>query len=420
MTKLSSTTSALAMAVLVAAATSSLLVATTAPAAVSAQGVSIPPLDTGALFKQKRCPKACDQWSPCCVQGYCVNKPFACMTSEGCVPDQTFGGKCTPIPMCKSFREDFNDASVLIDKYDMQTPDQARMWREYPGADHATVENGNLVLELQWSDKDGRGQGATIPTLRWVQFGTISARIKTAGGRGVVNSFITKTTISDETGDEIDFEMLGGNVSEVQTNFYWNGQIDYTKGARWKGGNGFATDGDYHTYTIDWKPDGMKFFVDDTLIRSVTPAQVGNKYPAQIARVFFSIWDAGCNMPEGTVQWAGGETDWCKDAAKRATPKRMYVDWLEVKCMTEDPRPLADYIPNIAKPSNGTAGDAGMGGFTPNMPPRTTNRTTTGVSAGGANAGDAIGSGNAAAGGVAASVASVVAAAVIAVAALAL
>ncbi|KNE57637.1 hypothetical protein AMAG_04501 [Allomyces macrogynus ATCC 38327] len=200
--------------------TAATVVAATAAALFLVVALLAPAADAAAC---KALGKQCEQWSPCCMGEYCMAQPFGCMESEGCNKDASFSGTpCTPRPMCKSFREDFNDPKALIDKYNYTgNPDDARFWREYPGADHADVVDGNLVLSLQWSDKDGRGQGATLPSLRWIQYGTISARIKVAAGPGVISSFITKTDIKDTQGDEIDFEMLGGHPQEVQTNFYW-------------------------------------------------------------------------------------------------------------------------------------------------------------------------------------------------------
>ncbi|KAJ3363727.1 hypothetical protein GGF31_000884 [Allomyces arbusculus] len=376
--------------------TAATVVAATAAALFLAVALLAPAADASAC---KALGKQCEQWSPCCMGDYCMAQPFGCMESEGCNKDASYPGTpCTPRPMCKSFREDFNDPKALIDKYNYTgNPDDARFWREYPGADHADIVDGNLVLSLQWSDKDGRGQGATLPSLRWIQYGTISARIKVAAGPGVISSFITKTDIKDTQGDEIDFEMLGGHPQEVQTNFYWNGQIEYNRGAKWNMSSGSTTD-DYHVYTIDWNADRIQWLVDGNVIRTVTPKEVDNKYPRQVGRVFFSVWDGGCNLPPGTVQWAGGPTPWCKDASKRGEVPKMYVDWVEIKCATEDTNDVGIYMPKIAKPKantsnggNSSSTDASGSNNPVVMPPRTASGTS-----GSGNSGDATRAGGAA------------------------
>ncbi|KAJ3367807.1 hypothetical protein GGF31_007054 [Allomyces arbusculus] len=338
------------------------------------------------------CSKACDKWSPCCVPSangaFCANQAWGCMESEGCDKDSSYNKMCTPRPMCKSFREDFNSPASLIDKYNYTgDPDAVHFWREFPGADYAEVENGNLVLSLKWNDKLGRGQGATIPSVRWMQYGTVSARIKTASGPGVVSSFITKTDISDKVGDEIDWEFIGANATEVQTNSYWNGNIDYTRGKQYLLPAGQSTTNEYHVYTIDWSPERIKWQVDGNTIRTMTPADVKNEFPTAIARVYFSVWDGGCNQPPGTTKWALGPTEWCNDASKRGDVKKMYIDWVEVKCATEDSRDTKEFKPTIVPPtsasgsnnapkstikgtSSGTTTDKSADGATPSTDPK--------------------------------------------------
>lgn len=62
----------------------------------------------------------------------------------------------------------------------------------------------------------------------------------------------TITTI----GDEIDLEWVGLNPSEVQTNFYWHGVVNYGNGQK----HSISSDAskDFHTYTISWMPDQLR------------------------------------------------------------------------------------------------------------------------------------------------------------------
>jgi beta-glucanase (GH16 family) len=50
-------------------------------------------------------------------------------------------------------------------------------------------------------------------------YGTVTARIKSGSpSGGVVSSFIYRNAV---TGDEIDYEWVGKQPNEVQSNFYW-------------------------------------------------------------------------------------------------------------------------------------------------------------------------------------------------------
>jgi beta-glucanase (GH16 family) len=50
-------------------------------------------------------------------------------------------------------------------------------------------------------------------------YGTVSARIKSGSlGGGIISSFIFRSSL---TGDEIDYEWVGKDSTEVQSNYYW-------------------------------------------------------------------------------------------------------------------------------------------------------------------------------------------------------
>ncbi|ORY01596.1 hypothetical protein K493DRAFT_388651 [Basidiobolus meristosporus CBS 931.73] len=71
--------------------------------------------------------------------------------------------------------------------------------------------------------------GATVTSVRWIQYGNVTTRVKTAStSPDVVTSFI----IRNPEGDEIDFEWVGGSPDQVQTNYYYNVILDYKNGRK--------------------------------------------------------------------------------------------------------------------------------------------------------------------------------------------
>src|SRR5690242_10260680 len=97
-----------------------------------------------------------------------------------------------------------------------------------------------------------------------LDYGKVTAKIKTGNtSPGVVNSMIT---MSPE-GDEIDFEWVGKDKSEVQSNFYWNRQLDYTKGKHHSVGADATAD--FHEYAIEWSPDTINWWVNGKIIRTL-------------------------------------------------------------------------------------------------------------------------------------------------------
>lgn len=58
--------------------------------------------------------------------------------------------------------------------------------------------------------------GTLLASTHYVWYGKVSAKMKTSAGAGVVTAFI----LLSDTKDEIDFEFVGVDLTQVQTNFY--------------------------------------------------------------------------------------------------------------------------------------------------------------------------------------------------------
>merc|ERR1712072_1578579 len=146
--------------------------------------------------------------------------------------------------------------------------------------------------------------------------------MKAAPGQGIVSSVVLE---SDDL-DEIDWEWLGGDTTQVQTNFFGKGNTTtYDRG----GYSSVSSPQDtYHTYTIDWNEERIEWIIDGSTVRTVTyddPTTLGGKnYPQTPMREKLGSWCGGCAKAEGTVEWAGGKTTF--DNA----PYIMYVKSVEI------------------------------------------------------------------------------------------
>jgi hypothetical protein len=68
----------------------------------------------------------------------------------------------------------------------------------------------------------------------------------------------------------------------------------------------------FHTYSIDWTKDYVKWSIDGNLVRTLNYADAkdGTRFPQTPMQIKLGTWVAGGkDSPEGTVQWAGGYTD---------------------------------------------------------------------------------------------------------------
>ncbi|MBE3045870.1 family 16 glycosylhydrolase, partial [Candidatus Bathyarchaeota archaeon] len=70
--------------------------------------------------------------------------------------------------------------------------------------------------------------------------------------------------------------------------------------------------GEFHTYTIDWTKDRLLWAVDDIEVRTLDADKAEeNQYPQSPMQVKFGSWAGGDpSNPEGTIGWAGGRTNY--------------------------------------------------------------------------------------------------------------
>ena len=92
---------------------------------------------------------------------------------------------------------------------------------------------------------DQKGDSPTIQSLFYIFFGRVSVIMKAAPGQGIVSSIVLE---SDDL-DEVDWEMIGGNSSYVETNFFGKGNTTAYDRAIW-----YPVDNNqqFHNYTTVW------------------------------------------------------------------------------------------------------------------------------------------------------------------------
>ncbi|KAH8666316.1 concanavalin A-like lectin/glucanase domain-containing protein [Xylariales sp. PMI_506] len=149
----------------------------------------------------------------------------------------------------------------------------------------------------------------TISSTKYIFFGKIDVTLRASPGTAIVTSFVLQ---SDDL-DEIDWEWLGGDTAQVQTNYFGKGDTTtYDRGAYHPVN---TPQDDFHTYTIDWTKDYVKWYIDGTLVRTLNygDAKGGTRFPQTPMQIKLGTWCAGGpDSPEGTREWAGGFTDFSK------------------------------------------------------------------------------------------------------------
>ncbi|TKA70024.1 hypothetical protein B0A55_09084 [Friedmanniomyces simplex] len=168
------------------------------------------------------------------------------------------------------------------------------------------------------------GQAPTIQTDFYIFFGRVDVKMRAAPGTGIVSPIVF---LSDDL-DEIDWEFLGGNTAEVETNFF--GKDNTTAYDRAIYYPVTTPQTEFHTYTVDWTSDRIEWIIDGTTVRTLAYTDPltngGQNYPQTPMRLKLGNWCGGCaGEAEGTIEWAGGNTTF--DNA----PYTMYVESVAIQ-----------------------------------------------------------------------------------------
>ncbi|KAJ3277578.1 hypothetical protein HK104_003191, partial [Borealophlyctis nickersoniae] len=194
---------------------------------------------------------------------------------------------------------------------------------------------------------------------RYIKYGRLTARFAASDLSGIVTTFIT---MSDRK-DEIDWETVGKDKVNAQTNIFYKGiegNHGIHGGVHPVRGGGIGT---MHTYVIDWTRKAITFSIDGTVVRTVAVGSLDrsavnlpageNWYPSTPSLVQLSVWDR--SQPQAD-SWAGN-ANWGPGVQATAT-----FDWLHVQCYDENDLPVERFgsvQPNVtATPSATTSAAA--------------------------------------------------------------
>lgn len=149
----------------------------------------------------------------------------------------------------------------------------------------------------------------TIQSGKYIMFGRVDVEVQAAEGAGIVTSAVLQ---SDDL-DEIDWEWVGGDNKQVQTNYFSKGDTTtYDRGKFHPVSNPLTTS---HTYSIEWTKDAVNWMVDGNNVRTLTAASAkgGSAFPQTPMQIKLGTWTAGTpDKSKWTVEWAGGLTDFSK------------------------------------------------------------------------------------------------------------
>ncbi len=173
------------------------------------------------------------------------------------------------------------------------------------------ANNSNALIALNTYNPTGSGfYGTDLISNQPFSLGqritvTVRAKIAASIPPGIVGGiflYAPPNTSDDTLHDEIDFEILSNDLSHIHTNIYGNEPLGFGHPESHAYASGSASD--YHTYQIQWMPDQVSWYVDGTLIRTVTTQSPIPKGPMY---VHLNIWVPDSDFTSAydpNLQWA--------------------------------------------------------------------------------------------------------------------
>lgn len=183
---------------------------------------------------------------------------------------------------------------------------------------------------IEYDEKEGavftiakRGESATLASDFYFFFGRTEVLMKAAKGQGIISSIVW----GSDTLDEVDWEFKGGNDTFVFSNYFGKGNTNVTG----TGGDHPVSGSiyDLHNYTSVWTKDKLEWHLDGQLIRTLHAEDANHtmNFPQTPMTLRLGSWVGGDteNQAPGTVEWAGGPTNFDEG------PFQMYVQSARVE-----------------------------------------------------------------------------------------
>jgi beta-glucanase (GH16 family) len=199
--------------------------------------------------------------------------------------------------------------------------------------ENSFIRDGNLLIQALKENftgpdhvtRDYTSARITTQGLFEQAYGRFEARIKIPRGRGLWPAFWLLGndigTIGWPASGEIDImENIGKEPSLVHGSLHgpgYSGDRDYTSEYKLPGGVSFADD--FHVFAVEWEPKSVRFFVDQELYATFTPARL----PAGMKWVFDHPFFIILNVAVGG-DWPGPPD------ATTTFPQTLLVDYVRV------------------------------------------------------------------------------------------
>lgn len=148
-----------------------------------------------------------------------------------------------------------------------------------------TIEDGIMRVTIDRDAHSTNGipySSGEFRSRSFFGYGKYEVSMKAIKNDGVVSSFFMYTGPSDNNPwDEVDVEILGKDTTKVQFNYFTNGVGNH----EYMYDLGFDASEGFHTYTFEWYPDEIVWYVDGVEAHRVT-----ENIPTTKGKIMVNAW----------------------------------------------------------------------------------------------------------------------------------
>ncbi|KFY27383.1 hypothetical protein V493_03521, partial [Pseudogymnoascus sp. VKM F-4281 (FW-2241)] len=218
---------------------------------------------------------------------------------------------------CDPLEKECPEEPALAMRYnfDFTQESNASTWNLEGG--HARYQKEGVLFPI-----NERGDYPMLSSQFTIMFGRVEVHMKAARGQGIVSSIV----LLSKDRDEVDWELIGGNETHAQSNYFGKGDVTTHDRDEW---HPLEKPMDqFHNYTLLWTAKQIDFFIDTEKVRTLMyeDANGGKNYPQTPMTVKLGVWAGGDpGNKKGAIEWAGGETNFDE------VPFHMYVKSVDVE-----------------------------------------------------------------------------------------
>ncbi|MBU2960341.1 family 16 glycosylhydrolase [Citreicella sp. C3M06] len=151
---------------------------------------------------------------------------------------------------------------------------------------------GEVALTFDGTDLSGKPfTGAEIQSIDSFSYGTYEVQMQASDVSGVVSAFFLFNSeyFGADEHNEIDIEFLGNDTTVMNINYY-HGDSNLGASGSVQVALGFDAASAMHTYSIEWMPDGIRWYADGTLLYEIDSATAPIAVPDEDMRIYSSLW----------------------------------------------------------------------------------------------------------------------------------